>query len=130
MSSWPSLISDVLVVCNFDSDWPRTFFTARLFLLSIVISHLYTKCSYCSYVPPWEYLGYACTCIYYISSASPEPNLLGCINIRFNAQLKLESCMCMYIASYVYVHACHQNHCVRYPAHVHGLILSNKAVTI
>ena len=34
LSSWPSLISDVLVVYNFASDWPRTFFTARLFLFS------------------------------------------------------------------------------------------------
>ena len=39
--SWPYLISEILVTYNYNysynaaSDWPRTFFTARLFLFSI-----------------------------------------------------------------------------------------------
>ena len=37
--SWPYLISKILVAYNYSynaaSDWPRTFFTARLFLFSI-----------------------------------------------------------------------------------------------
>ena len=41
-SSWPYLISKVLVTYNHNynaaSDWPRTFFTARLFLFRI---HMY-----------------------------------------------------------------------------------------
>ena len=35
-TSWPYLISEILVAySNVASDWPRTFFTARLFLFSI-----------------------------------------------------------------------------------------------
>ena len=37
--SWPYLISKILVTYNYSynavSDWPRTFFTARLFLFSV-----------------------------------------------------------------------------------------------
>ena len=37
--SWPYLISKILVAYNYSynaaSDWPRTIFTARLFLFSI-----------------------------------------------------------------------------------------------
>ena len=37
--SWPYLISKILVAYNYSynaaSDWPRTFFTARVFLFSI-----------------------------------------------------------------------------------------------
>ena len=37
--SWPYLISEILVAYNYSynaaSDWPHTFFTARLFLFSI-----------------------------------------------------------------------------------------------
>ena len=33
MSSWPSLISDVLVVYNLASDWPRTFLQPGCFCL-------------------------------------------------------------------------------------------------
>ena len=37
VSSWPQLISKFLVapICNADSDWPRTFFTPKVFLISI-----------------------------------------------------------------------------------------------
>ena len=36
LSSWPSLISDVLVAYNFASDWPRTFYSqAFLFRISL-----------------------------------------------------------------------------------------------
>ena len=36
-TSWPQLISKFLVapVCNAASDWPRTFFTPKVFLFSI-----------------------------------------------------------------------------------------------
>ena len=44
--SWPYLISEFLVAYIFvASDWPRTFFTARLFLFSIEI----TIAIYCHY---------------------------------------------------------------------------------
>ena len=36
MSSWPSLISVVLVVYNFASDWPCILFPARLFCSSSI----------------------------------------------------------------------------------------------
>ena len=39
--SWPYLISKILVAYNYSynavSDWPHTFFTARLFLFSIIL---------------------------------------------------------------------------------------------
>ena len=37
ITSWPQLISKFLVatVCNAASDWPRTFFTPRVFLFCI-----------------------------------------------------------------------------------------------
>ena len=38
LTSWPSLISNVLVAYNFTSDWPRTFFTPRVFLFSISLN--------------------------------------------------------------------------------------------
>ena len=39
--SWPYLISEFLVAYNIvASDWPRTFFTARLFLFSMYV-HTY-----------------------------------------------------------------------------------------
>ena len=47
LSSWPFLISDVLVVYNFASDWPRPFFTARLFLFSISLLFV-SACILCS----------------------------------------------------------------------------------
>ena len=31
-SSWPYLISKVLVSCNAASDWPRTFYSLRIFV--------------------------------------------------------------------------------------------------
>ena len=42
--SWPYLISKILVTYNYSyntaSDWPRTFFTARLFLFSILYTYI------------------------------------------------------------------------------------------
>ena len=37
LTSWPQLISKFLVapVCNAASNWPRTFFTPKVFLFSI-----------------------------------------------------------------------------------------------
>ena len=40
-TSWPYLISEILVIVA--SDWPRTFFTARLFLFSIKFSCLRSR---------------------------------------------------------------------------------------
>ena len=34
LSSWPSLISDVLVIYNLASDWPRTFLQPGYFCLA------------------------------------------------------------------------------------------------
>ena len=36
LTSWPSLISNVLVAYNLTSDWPRTFFTPEVFLFSLI----------------------------------------------------------------------------------------------
>ena len=60
--SWPYLISKILVAHNYSynaaSDWPRTFFTARLYLFSILSTGLggienfisqYIVIKYCSY---------------------------------------------------------------------------------
>ena len=40
-TSWPYLISEVLsLITIMASDWPRTFFTARLFLFGIMITNV------------------------------------------------------------------------------------------
>ena len=64
MSSLLSLISDVLVIYNFASDWPRTFFTARLFCLALYYNHIchYTYC--------------VCTYTYHLYTTDPaSPNI-------------------------------------------------------
>ena len=50
-TSWPYLISEFLVayITIVASDWPRTFFTPKVFLFSIkctvfTTSHLHTEC--------------------------------------------------------------------------------------
>ena len=36
LTSWPSLISNILVAYNLASDWPRRFFTPGVFLFRIL----------------------------------------------------------------------------------------------
>ena len=67
-TSWPYLISEFLVayITIVASDWPRTFFTARLFLFS----YIYTCCST---IPP-ELVG-----SWYTKSRVPSKVLSVCV---------------------------------------------------
>ena len=46
LTSWPYLISEFLVayITIVASDWPRTFFTPKVFLFSIAIYHVTINC--------------------------------------------------------------------------------------
>ena len=64
-TSWPYLISEFLVayITIVASDWPRTFFTPKVFLFSILYTSIYTY-NHCLETPPLKNPGSALCMIY------------------------------------------------------------------